>query len=165
MFNFGYYRIEMTLQEKLNLGKPTDEQQSAVIHLYKEGRFYVAYQYSACLLKRHIKSDIQIMRKTRKDGFSYLRVGLPVESNALAPYLRLDETGAPVLGFDIFVEQGLGLTFVLEDCVVDLEIGKKGVSPVTLNYNEAEREVLEELRGLNLAELSPMMAFSRICWC
>ena len=91
----------MTLQEKLELEKPTDEQQSAVIHLYKEGKFYVAYQYSACLLKRHIKPDIRLMRRTRKEGFSYLRVGLPVESKAIAPYLRLDETGDPVLELDI----------------------------------------------------------------
>ena len=91
----------MTLQEKLDLEKPTDEKQRAVIHLYKEGKFYVAYQYSACLMKRHIKPDIQLMRRTRKDGFSYLRVGLPVESKAIAPYLRLDETGDPVLELDI----------------------------------------------------------------
>ena len=116
-------------------------------------------------MKRHIKPDIQLMRRTRKDGFSYLRVGLPVESNALAPYLRLDETDNPVLGLDILVEQDLGLTFVLEECEVDLEIGKKGLSPVTLDYKEAKREVLDELRSLNLADLSPIMAFNRICWC
>ena len=155
----------MTLQEKLDLEKPTDEKQRAVVHLYKEGKFYVAYQYSACLMKRHIKPDIQLMRRTRKDGFSYLRVGLPMESRVLAPYLRLDETGAPVLGIDVLVEQGLGLTFVLEECEVDLEIRKKGLFPVTLDCKEAEREVLEKLRGLNLAELSPIMAFNRICWC
>ena len=57
MFNFSYYRIEMSLQEKLDLDKPTCEQECAVIHLYKEGRFYVANQYSACLVKRHIKPD------------------------------------------------------------------------------------------------------------
>ena len=93
----------MTWQEKLDLEKPTDEQESAVIHLYKEGRFYVAYQYSACLMKRHIKPDIQLMRRTRKDGFSYLRVGSPVESKALAPYLCLDETGNPVTRLDVLV--------------------------------------------------------------
>ena len=91
----------MTLQEKLDLEKPTDERQSTVIHLYKEGKFYVAYQYSAYLTKRHIKPDIQLMRRTRKDGFSYLRVGLPVESKVLAPYLCLDETGDPVARLDI----------------------------------------------------------------
>ena len=48
---------------------------------------------------------------------------------------------------------------------MDLEIGKTGLSPVTLDYKEAKREVLEELRGLNLAELSPMMAFNQIYWC
>ena len=83
----------MTLRERLELEKSTDDQQSAVTRLYKEGKFYVAYQYSACLLKRYIKPDIQLVRGTRKDGFSYLRVGLPVESKVLAPYLRLDETG------------------------------------------------------------------------
>ena len=155
----------MTLQEKLDLEKPTDEQESAVIHLYKEGNFFAAYQYSACLMKRHIKPDIQLMRRTRNDGFSYLRVGLPVESKALAPYLRLDDKGDPVLELDILVKKGLGLTFALEECEVDLEIGKKGLTPVTLDYKEAEREVLEELRGLNLAELSPMMAFNQIYWC
>lgn len=155
----------MTLQEKLDLEKPTDEKQRAVIHLYKEGKFYVAYQYSACLMKRHIKPDIQLMRRTRKDGISYLRVGLPVESKALAPYLRLDDKGDPVLELDILVKKGLGLTFVLEEWEVDLEIGKKGLSSVTLDCREAEREVLEELRGINLAELSPIMAFNRICWC
>ena len=94
----------MTLQEKLDLEKPTDERQSTVIHLYKEGKFYVAYQYSAYLTKRHIKPDIQLMRRARKDGFSYLRVGPPVESKALAPYLRLDETGNPVARLDVLVE-------------------------------------------------------------
>ena len=103
----------MTLQEKLDLEKPTDEQESAVIHLYKEGKFYVAYQYSACLMKRYFKPDVQLMRRIRKDGISYLRVGLPVESKALAPYLRLDETGEPVLGIDVLVDHGLGLSFCL----------------------------------------------------
>ena len=42
-------------------------------------------------------------------------------------------------------------------------IGKKNLSPVDLYNGEAEREVLEELRSLNPAELSPMMAFNRIC--
>ena len=153
----------MTLQEKLDLEKPTDEKQRAVVHLYKEGKFYVAYQYSACLMKRHIKPDIQLMRRTRKDGISYLRVGLPVESKALAPYLRLDDKGDPVLELDILVKKGLGLTFVLEECEVDLELGKKCLAPADLYNGEAERKVLEELRGLNLAELSPMMAFNRIC--
>ena len=83
----------MTLQDKLNLEKPTDEQQRAMIHLRKEGKFYLACQYSACLLKRYVKPDIQLIRRTRKDGFSNLRVGLPVESKVLAHYLRLDETG------------------------------------------------------------------------
>ena len=94
----------MTLQEKLDLEKPTDEQESAVIHLYKEGNFFAAYQYSACLMKRHIKPDIQLMRRARKDGFAYLRVGPPVESKALAPYLHLDETGNPVTRLDVLVE-------------------------------------------------------------
>ena len=40
----------MTLQEKLELEIPSKEEDKAVIHLYKEGKFYVAYQYSACLL-------------------------------------------------------------------------------------------------------------------
>ena len=61
------------------------------------------------------------------------------------------------------MEQGLGLTFVLEDFEVDLELGKKRLAHVDLYKGKAEREVLEELRGLSLAELSPMMAFNRIC--
>lgn len=44
------------------------------------------------------------MRRARKDGFAYLRVGPPVESKALAPYLRLDETGNPVTRLDVLVE-------------------------------------------------------------
>ena len=46
---------------------------------------------------------------------------------------------------------------------MDLELGKKRLATVDLYNGEAEREVLEEPRGLNLAELSPMMAFNRIC--
>ena len=53
--------------------------------------------------------------------------------------------------------------FALEDCEGDLDLGKKRLAPVDLCNGEAEREVLEELRGLNLAELSPMMAFNRVC--
>lgn len=79
----------MTLQEKLDLEKPTDEQQSAVIHLYKEGKFYVAYQYSACLLKRYIKPDIHLVRRTRKDGFSYLGWVCPWSPRYLLPIFVL----------------------------------------------------------------------------
>ena len=83
----------MTLQEKLELEKPTDEQQSAVIHLNREGKFYVAYQGSAVLLRKYIKPDLKLQRVVRKSGFPYLKAGVPLGAAYLNGLVSQDAEG------------------------------------------------------------------------
>ena len=56
------------MKEKLLLENPTSANESAVIRLFKEGLFYVAYNESDVLFQKHFWSDMKVPRIFKRVG-------------------------------------------------------------------------------------------------
>lgn len=63
-------------------------EQCSVIHLFEEGSFYRAYQWSAWLCHRYIKEFKPTHRKLKQDNGTLIFVGFPVSS--LMNYVNSD---------------------------------------------------------------------------
>lgn len=50
------------------------------IHLYKEGTFYRAYEWSAWLCVNYVKHDMKVTHKKTKTSLDFTFVGFPVTS-------------------------------------------------------------------------------------
>lgn len=69
-------------------GKRETLEQCLVIHLFEEGTFYRAYQWSAWLCHRYIKEFKPTHRKLKQDNETLIFVGFPVSS--LMNYVNSD---------------------------------------------------------------------------
>ncbi len=66
----------MVLQEKLAFQK----QEENKIHLFKEGKFWKAYESSACLFVNHIKAYRAIKKMVKSAGMPIVSIGFPEEA-------------------------------------------------------------------------------------
>ncbi len=87
----NFYKDSLMAQIKDVLeieSKRENLEQCAVIHLFEEGTFYRAYQFSAWLCHRYIKEFKPTHRKLKQDNGTLIFVGFPVSS--LMSYVNSD---------------------------------------------------------------------------
>ena len=99
-----------------------DKASMLVLHFFKDGNFYHAYEFSAWLMKTFLKSDLKVVHRkspTAEDG-SFVFVGYPVaqkEKHIPADSSLVGEDGPDIavrLSADIFPED-LAAETLLED--------------------------------------------------
>lgn len=149
--------MKRTIKEKLAKEKPEEK----VIRLYKEGLFFVAYNYSAIRFKSFISPSIKILKQELKNGEWYLKIGASETSSMLEKLPVRNDDGT----FKDYVEipsKGLenhDLENAIPDQIITRE--KKRIEN-KVTSNNGEKEVIIQLKSLNLAEVTPMQALTLI---
>ncbi|MGM9796074.1 MAG: hypothetical protein ACI3ZY_00565 [Parabacteroides sp.] len=151
----------MTINEKLLLEMPSPIIESAVIHLFKEGLFYVAYNESAVLFKKHYWPELKIMRIRKKNGESYLRAGFPIDSSHASSLISRVDGEWPVTA-KLSVSAGLGLDFDLNNYVADKDIQRFSDSASVAEADSNESIILAELATVDPLSITPLDALKLI---
>lgn len=151
----------MTINEKLLLETPSSTEESAVIHLFKEGLFYIAYNESAVLFKKHYWPELKIMRIRKKNGESYLRAGFPIDSSRVCSLISQVDGEWPV-STELSVNAGLGLDFDLNNYVADKEIQRFSDSVSATESDSSESIILAELATVDPLSITPLDALKLI---
>ena len=108
----------MNIKDKLALEQPCEVDIPATIHLHKEGKFLVAYNESALLLRRDFWHELKIVRVTKKDGAFYHRSGFPLDSARAQDFLSPADLSLPLVRLS--TTSGLGLDFDLSNVPADM---------------------------------------------
>ena len=153
----------MNIKEKLQLERADEK----VIRLYHEGIFYTAYGYSAVRVKQALYPEVCLLEQKKKDGSSYFRIGIVQNSPALGDLPIKDRDG----NFIPFLTVPYTGDIIDMDCVVpDRVIGPghgqhKPAHPdylPALPLSPAEQQVLDGIRSLDMASLTPLKAMQHI---
>ena len=164
--------MNMGINEKLALEKPSAVDSIANIRLHKEGKFLVAYNESAVLLRRDFWPELKMIRVSKKDGTSYLRAGFPLESTRAAGFLPCPDISQSQL-VELTASSGLGLEFDLATVEVDKVIsrsivgdsteGKVNKVAETDSEHESVHRIVDELSSVNPLRLTPLEALNLVC--
>ncbi len=149
----------MEVKEKLALEKSGEK----IIRLYREGIFYVAYNHSSVRFSHFINSSVVFLKHELKNGDWYLRIGIVQNSSMLENITLKDENGE----FKKYIEIECGeIKTTLEDItnvhVIKKSGGKRKNEVITVSNNNREKEVIEQLKKLNLGTLTPVAAITLI---
>lgn len=148
----------MELKDKLKIENPDEK----VIRMYKEGLFFVAYNYSALRFKTFFAPKVKILKHELKNGSWYLRIGISENSVMLDGIPVKDENGKYKIHVEIASPEleNKDLERIIPDLVITKykkEEGKKDT-----NNNNREKKIIAELSSLNLAVMTPMQALTAI---
>lgn len=149
----------MEVKEKLALEKSGEK----IIRLYREGIFYVAYNHSAVRFSHFINSNVVFLKHELKNGDWYLRIGIVQNSSMLENITLKDENGEFKKYIEIECDE---IKTTLEDItnvhVIKKSGGKRKNEVITVSNNNREKEVIEQLKKLNLGTLTPVAAITLI---
>ena len=153
----------MNVKEKLLLEKADEK----VIRLYHEGIFYTAYGYSAVRVKKFLYPQVCLLEQKLKVGTSYFRVGIVQNSPVLDELPVKDAEGNFISSLTV---PYTGETFELDSVVADKTISsvKKHSKtsllgmPDSASLSLAEQQVLDAIRSLELASLTPVKAMQHV---
>ncbi len=162
----------MDIKEKLALEQPCAAGTPGLIRLHKEGKFLVAYNESAVLLRRDFWPKLKMIRVSKKDGTSYLRAGFPLESTKAVSFLPHSEISQSQL-VELPVSSGLGLEFDLSSVEVDKVISRSvvgdssegKVDKVALpdSGQESVLRIVDELSSVDPLRLTPLESLNLVC--
>lgn len=149
----------MEVKEKLALEKSGEK----IIRLYREGIFYVAYNHSAVRFSHFINGSVVFLKHELKNGDWYLRIGIVQNSSMLENITLKDENGEFKKYIEIECDK---IKTTLEDItnvhVIKKSGGKRKNEVITVSNNNREKEVIEQLKKLNLGTLTPVAAITLI---
>ncbi len=149
----------MEVKEKLALEKSGEK----IIRLYREGIFYVAYNHSAVRFSHFINGSVVFLKHELKNGDWYLRIGIVQNSSMLENITLKDENGEFKKYIEIECDE---IKTTLEDItnvhVIKKSGGKRKNEVITVSNNNREKEVIEQLKKLNLGTLTPVAAITLI---
>lgn len=149
----------MGVKEKLALEKSGEK----VIRLYREGIFYVAYNHSAVRFSHFINGNVVFLKHELKNGDWYLRIGIVQNSSMLENITLKDKNGE----FKKYIELECDAVETSIEDVTNVRIikksgGQKKKEPTAVPQNNREKEVIEQIKKLNLGTLTPVAAISLI---
>lgn len=149
----------MEVKEKLALEKSGEK----IIRLYREGIFYVAYNHSAVRFSHFINGSVVFLKHELKNGDWYLRIGIVQNSSMLENITLKDENGEFKKYIEIECDE---IKTTLEDItnvhVIKKSGGKRKNEVITVSNNNREKEVIEQIKKLNLGTLTPVAAITII---
>ena len=149
----------MEVKEKLALEKSGEK----IIRLYREGIFYVAYNHSAVRFSHFINGNVVFLKHELKNGDWYLRIGIVQNSSMLENITLKDENGEFKKYIEIECDE---IKTTLEDItnvhVIKKSGGKRKNKVITVSNNNREKEVIEQLKKLNVGTLTPVAAITLI---
>ena len=153
----------MNIKEKLQLERADEK----VIQLYHEGIFYTAYGYSAVRVKKSFYPEVCLLEQRKKDGSSYFRVGIVHNSSALNELTIKDADGNFVPSLTIpYTGKIFDLGSVVPDRIVSSSNRKdrvsKYVSLSEISFSSEEKQIIDDIRSLDLASLTPLKAMLHI---
>jgi len=147
-----------------------DKQQFLTVHLYQDGNFYRAYDWSAWLCVNYIKSDMKVThRKTKTTDIDFCFVGFPMTSiDKYTPEgARTERTSEKSL--DILLEEDLiddSVSYeTLLDAVEKWKNGmpiampsdkKKNKDQTTADYPPEINDVLREILAYPIESRTPI---------
>ena len=136
----------------------TECREGRVIRLFRQGMFLCAYDWSAVRLRNKTGGVLKIVRITRKDGTSYLKAGMPVTSK-LVDFSPFKDTNGNI-PVELIIEGDEPVEVCLEDVAVDKTVCYQ--TKEKKREDEKEKRVLDELRNVNLADITPMQAMKLV---
>lgn len=152
--------MAISIKEKLAKEKPTEK----VIRLYKEGLFFVAYNYSAIRFKTFISPNIKVLKQELKNGKWYLKIGANETSSMLEELPIRNDDGT----FKNYVEvpskelEKLNLEDIIPDQTITRSNKSAEKKDKEISPNNREKEIIAQLKSLNLAEVTPMQALTLV---
>lgn len=152
-------------------GKRETFEQCVVIHLFEEGTFYRAYQWSAWLCHRYIKAFKPTRRKLKQEDETLVYVGFPITSlmNYVSEGLKVNTVAEKqidiILNLSVFQEnldiESIKTEYVnWKESVPLSESSKKKIEEPLLQYkdmgNISAMELLSEIASFPLEQKTMM---------